>query len=203
MGEGESVRSSGPADGGESAPLWAQAGELFTAWRAGRAGGIDQLVRLVSPVLWHVVRAYGLRRDEAEDVVQNTWLALVRSRESIQDPRTVVAWLTTTARRESWRVAKAVGKQAPVADETLEWLGDSVEAAEQSAERSIESARLWRAVAALPERCRRLLRVIAFAERPDYESLSTELHMPIGSIGPTRGRCLGKLRELMIEGAAG
>ena len=51
-----------------------------------------------------------------------------------------------------------------------------------------------RHIAALPERCRALLRVIAFADRPDYAELSKALGMPQGSIGPTRGRCLAKLR---------
>ena len=53
---------------------------------------------------------------------------------------------------------------------------------------------LWRHIAALPERCRALLRVIAFADRPDYAELALALGMPQGSIGPTRGRCLAKLR---------
>ncbi len=58
---------------------------------------------------------------------------------------------------------------------------------------------LWRNVAKLSERCRQLLRVIAFAERPDYATLSSALGMPVGSIGPTRGRCLAKLRMLLAS----
>jgi len=56
---------------------------------------------------------------------------------------------------------------------------------------------LWRNVAKLPERCQQLLRVVAFAERPDYGALSVALGMPVGSIGPTRGRCLAKLRTML------
>jgi DNA-directed RNA polymerase specialized sigma24 family protein len=58
---------------------------------------------------------------------------------------------------------------------------------------------LWRQVSMLPARCRRLIRVIAFEERPDYNRLAAELDMPIGSIGPTRGRCLKKLRQLISD----
>jgi len=58
-------------------------------------------------------------------------------------------------------------------------------------------SRLWQHVAGLPERCRALLRVIAFADRPDYSSVAEALGMPVGSIGPTRGRCLAKLRQLL------
>ena len=57
--------------------------------------------------------------------------------------------------------------------------------------------RLWEHVKALPERCRQLLSVIAFADRPDYARLAEALGMPVGSIGPTRGRCLAKLRDVL------
>ena len=56
---------------------------------------------------------------------------------------------------------------------------------------------LWRNVSRLPDRCQRMLRLIAFAERPDYAALSEALGMPVGSIGPTRGRCLARLRSLL------
>ena len=68
---------------------------------------------------------------------------------------------------------------------------DSVVAAE---ERSV----LWEHVAGLSDRCRYLLRVIAFADRPDYAAIATALGMPVGSIGPTRGRCLATLRAALL-----
>ena len=62
-----------------------------------------------------------------------------------------------------------------------------------------EEQHLWRAVHTLDDRCRRLLRVVAFSVRPDYENLAVELDMPVGSIGPTRRRCLTKLKKLLQE----
>ena len=67
--------------------------------------------------------------------------------------------------------------------------------------RGVSEKLLWSHVAALPERCRTLLRVIAFADRPDYPELARSLGMPIGSIGPTRGRCLAKLRASLSADA--
>jgi DNA-directed RNA polymerase specialized sigma24 family protein len=65
-----------------------------------------------------------------------------------------------------------------------------------------EQARLWESLKVLPERCQKLLRIVAMEPRPDYARIAGELKMPIGSIGPTRGRCLDKLRnELHRTGA--
>ena len=152
-------------------------------------------------MLWHVVRAHGLDDERAQDVVQTTWLTFVRRHESIAEPQAVAAWLTTTARREAWRVAKAAAG-------TRRWPTRSSSAscrrrhsAESTAVTEDESARLWACVHRLSDRCQRLMRIVAFDDRPDYRGLAEELAMPVGSIGPTRGRCLAKLKALLAEGA--
>ncbi|MDF2509693.1 MAG: polymerase subunit sigma-70 [Microbacterium sp.] len=176
---------------------WERAADLFGAWREGDGRAMDELVRLMTPVLWHVVRAYGLERTLAEDVVQTTWLQLVRGHGSISDPRAVSAWLTTTARREAWKVGKAHGKVDTAENDDLDTLLPEQASAEEHATLGDESRRLWTAVRRLNERCQRLLRVIAFEDRPDYARLAADLAMPMGSIGPTRNRCLAKLRALL------
>ncbi|MGO2933585.1 RNA polymerase sigma factor [Microbacterium sp.] len=182
---------------------WERAADLFADWRSGNLRAMDDLVRLMTPVLWHVVRAYGVDRALAEDVVQSTWLTLVRSHEKIADFRAISGWLTTTARREAWKVSTRHRRADAVADELLEPLLPAQESAESEVAASDESRRLWTAVAALDERCRRLLRVVAFEDRPDYATLATQLEMPVGSIGPTRRRCLVKLRtRLTLDGHA-
>lgn len=173
---------------------WQRAAELFGAWRGGDSRAMDGLVRLMTPVLWHVVRAYGLERSLAEDVVQTTWLRLVRGHDSIADPQAVSAWLTTTARREAWKVAKAHGRVDTTDADDLDALLPEQPSPEEQATISDERRRLWVAVRRLAERCQRLLRVIAFEDRPDYARLAADLAMPVGSIGPTRQRCLAKLR---------
>ena len=116
-------------------------------------------------------------------------------------PRAVAAWLITSARRGAAEHARKARRASPVEDEKLAAVLPDVESAEALAVLDDDAARLWRAVASVDERCRKLLRVIAFMERPDYQSLSQELDMPVGSIGPTRARCLAKVRTaLMNEG---
>jgi len=178
---------------------WERAADLFADWRRGEARAMDDLVRLMTPALWHVVRAYGLERTLAEDVVQSTWLALMRSHDTIADERAVSAWLTITARREAWRASKQGRRTDAIADEVLEPMLPPEESTEARVAASDESERLWAAVRTLTERCQRLLRVVAFDDRPDYAVIAADLSMPVGSIGPTRQRCLAKLRSALVS----
>jgi RNA polymerase sigma factor (sigma-70 family) len=180
--------------------VWDSSAEHFRRWRAGDHTGLDDLVRSLTPVLWHVVRSYGLAAEAAEDVVQTAWLTLVRRHESISDPQAVAAWLTTTARREAWRVSKTATKSLVLGEEVIEARMPHAATAEAQALADDDQERLWQHVQELSPRCQRLLRIIAFDDRPDYAGIADELGMPIGSIGPTRGRCLAKLKALLTEG---
>jgi RNA polymerase sigma factor (sigma-70 family) len=170
------------------------AAERFRAYRAGDNDALESLVQSLTPLLWHIVRAYGLDTATAEDVVQNTWLTLVRKADTVTEPQAVLRWLTVTARRDAWRAARANGRVDLTDDTTRLDVRTPVPSPEEQVVRTADERALWFAVGKLNERCQRLLRIIAFHDRPDYSALSSELGMPIGSIGPTRGRCLDKLR---------
>ena len=184
----------GAPGGPTSSALYDAATDAFRRWRAGDETALDELVRMMSPVLWHVVRATGLDREAAEDVVQNTWLTLVRSGDSVRDAQAITRWLCTAARREAWRVSKSATRTRPVEDEVLDARMPVQTSPESEVVSDDENAQLWRALARLPERCQKLLRIVAWEPRPDYSSVAEGLDMPIGSIGPTRRRCLDKLR---------
>jgi RNA polymerase sigma factor (sigma-70 family) len=187
---------------GDPASVWDTAGASFARWRSGDPSALDELVRVMSPILWHVVRATGLDKEQSEDVVQTAWLALVRSAETVGDPQAVARWLCTTARREAWRVGKTAGRSTAVEDDALEWHLPSQPSPESDVVLKDEQSRLWESMKVRPERCQKLLRIVAMEPRPDYARIAGELKMPIGSIGPTRGRCLDKLRnELQRTGA--
>jgi RNA polymerase sigma factor (sigma-70 family) len=178
----------------DPASVWDTAGTSFARWRAGDPAALDELVRVMSPILWHVVRATGLDREAAEDVVQNTWLTLVRSADSVRDAQAITRWLCTSARREAWRVSKASSRTRPVEDEMIDARMPAQASPESEVVAQDESAQLWQALSRLPDRCQRLLRIVAWEPRPDYSSVADTLSMPVGSIGPTRRRCLDKLR---------
>lgn len=184
--------------------LVARAAVAFADYRDGDRAAFDELVRMVTPLLWHTTRAQGLDAAVVEDVLQTVWMSLLRNADSVRDPRTVVKWLLTTTRREAWRVSRHQRAHAAQSlnDGPAGEMSVSIPAAEedqpdQVALRSQRQRLLWGHVQQLPPRCRELLRVIAFADRPDYAVVAESLGMPIGSIGPTRGRCLAKLRIVL------
>src|SRR4051812_50107321 len=109
----------GAPGGPTSSALYDAATDAFRRWRAGEDAALDDLVRTMSPVLWHVVRATGLDRETAEDVVQNTWLTVVRSADSVRDAQAITRWLCTAARREAWRVNKVASPTQPADAEIL------------------------------------------------------------------------------------
>src|SRR5919112_6683020 len=140
---------------GGAASVWDVAGSSFARWRAGDPSALDELVGVMSPILWHVVRATGLDKEQSEDVVQTAWLALVRSAETVGDPQAVARWLCTTARREAWRVGKSSGRSTAVEEDTLEWHLPTQPSPESEVVLSDEQSRLWESLKALPERCQK------------------------------------------------
>jgi RNA polymerase sigma factor (sigma-70 family) len=139
---------------------------------------------------------------DAADVVQTTWLRLVEHLGRIHEPDRVGAWLATTARRESLRVIAAGGRVSPT--DQLADVPDAQSGPAETAVRNDRDAVLWKAFAALGERCRVLLRLLASEPPASYDEIAATLDMPVGSIGPTRGRCLARLRtELELRGITG
>jgi len=181
-----------PGDG-----LAARVAALLLAHRDGDQDAMGVLVRKVTPLLWHVARGFRLDASSAEDVAQNTMLAFVRHSHEIAEPHAALRWLVVTARREAMRAAAHRDRTELVDDAARTVPAPEAEQPERVVLATATQRVLWRNVARLSDRCRQLLRVIAFAERPDYATLSTALGMPIGSIGPTRGRCLAKLKVLL------
>jgi RNA polymerase sigma factor (sigma-70 family) len=183
-----------PAPRAQSALSAALTAELV-AYQAGDNAAGGRLAKLATPLLWHVARSAGADPVAAEDAVQNALLALLRRGSTIQDPRAVLQWLIVTVRREVVKLArKAVRVELSPDPDTR--TDPSPGPAEAQLVRERDRV-LWRAVTQLPPRCRDLLRIVAHADRPDYSVISAALGMPVGSIGPTRGRCLAKLRALL------
>jgi len=178
--------------------------DLATLLRAASEGDQEAwnaITDRFTSLLWSVARSYRLGSDDAEDVVQNTWLRLLENLTKIDNPEALPGWLATTARREALGILRRRGRTVLTRDEDLGVdLADPASTELDSAlledERDIE---LWASFAKLPERCQQLLRVLMAVDRPVYAEVSAAFDMPIGSIGPTRMRCLERLRKLVAE----
>jgi RNA polymerase sigma factor (sigma-70 family) len=171
--------------------------------RSGDRRAWDAIVAAYSPLVWAVARSFRLNSADAADVYQATWLRLVENLNRVRDGDRLGAWLSTTARREALMLLRRDRRQATVASvELLAAVADDLSpAVEAELLRQEEQAGLWQAFRLLSENCQRLLRVIFTDPPPSYAELSSALDMPIGSIGPTRSRCLGRLQNL-LTGAA-
>jgi RNA polymerase sigma factor (sigma-70 family) len=177
--------------------------DLVGAARDGSEDAVGQIVAELSPLLWQVARAAGLSAGDAEDVLQTVWLRLIANLGDIHTSAALTAWLVTTTRREAWRVRAAGRKRVPADEDWLAAIPDHGPGAEDLAIMADQRRELWEALGHLPGRCQEILRIVAFVSRPDYDVVAAQLGIPRGSIGPTRGRCLAKLRALLATPAEG
>jgi RNA polymerase sigma factor (sigma-70 family) len=183
-----------------------QAARAVLAYRDGDRGPLAALVQVMTPLLWHTVRAQGADSELAQDIVQNVWLTLVRDIESIRDPRATLQWMLVTAKRAAWRAVRRTREEQVRQDSdehATDWLTTPADDLPDAvAVRDERDRVLWAHVGELSDRCRRLLGLVALVDRPDYAVVSRALGMPVGSIGPTRGRCLAKLRVALAADPA-
>lgn len=191
--------------GDDARTLGQRAASALRAWHAGHTAPLEALVREASPLLWHVVRAQGVDRDEAEDVVQGVWLAFTRHLDTIRDPDALLGWLVVSARRAAWlAVRRRRGDEVHSTDlpDDLDELGELSDAAPGPEVELLTAERdqlLWHAFVRLPDRCQQVLRAVAAADRPDYKAIAQVTGMKVTAVGVTRGRCLAKLRTLLEE----
>jgi RNA polymerase sigma factor (sigma-70 family) len=176
---------------------------LVLACRRGEPSAWEALVRRYERLVYAIPRRAGLDREQAADVCQRTFAVLVEKLEQIEQPARVGAWLATAAKRETWRVSRreqvAGAMQNPMAEGQPgeEALADALLPEEELVR--LEEQRIVRlAVAQLEGRCRRLLVLLFYRpEPPPYAEVAAALGMSEGSIGPTRARCLRKLRDIL------
>jgi RNA polymerase sigma factor (sigma-70 family) len=141
-----------------------------------------------------VARSHGLGAHQADDVAQETCVRLYRGLSSVRDPRALDAWVVTTARRESLRALKT-GQREHLTDQEV-----SVGAVALEDDDALLHERrdaLTQALAGLPPGHRRLMEELMADPEPSYAEVAERLGIPVGSIGPTRGRCVARLRAAL------
>ena len=170
--------------------------ELLVAAGAGSQDAWNALVHRYGRLVWSVVRGFRFDSATAADVSQTVWLRLVEHCDRIRDPERLASWLATTARNESIRASRRLSRAIPTEF--------PVEVADDNAppidERLLDDEQLREVLGAFGEmspKCREILELLCTDPPLDYEAISEILGMPIGSIGPTRARCIDRLRRLL------
>src|SRR4051794_23549305 len=178
-----------------------QAADLVAAAAAGDRRSWERLVDAYVGLIWAITRSYRLSDGDAADVSQTTWLRLIENIDRLQDPSRVGAWLATTARRECLRLLGRTNRNGLVADigGVLDGLAEDPPdlAAELLGRERGDEVQV--ALRTLPQRCQDLLQLLMLEPALSYEEISSALDMPVGSIGPTRGRCLRRLQPLLAR----
>jgi RNA polymerase sigma factor (sigma-70 family) len=173
---------------------------LVRAAAGGDAQAWSALVARYVALLWSIAFRHGLNENDAADVVQNTWLRLYEHIEDVREPARIGSWLATTAQREALRIVAQHQRTVPSDDEATFDGADRLQAPldEDLLAREL-AAEAVAALDELPPTWRAL--VLALTQDPplSYEEIVADLGVPIGSIGPTRGRSVRRLRELVTE----
>lgn len=174
---------------------------LIQACRRGDAHAWEAVLDKYERLVYSIALNYGLHADDAADIAQLTFTILLQSLDVFDENVHLGGWLATVSRRHIWRLIdrhrregsylshddnQAVVSQLPDNTgtlpfqqwETIEWLNMGL--------------------TALDEKCRQLLLLLYFGkEQPSYQDIAAQLNLPVGSIGPTRARCLVRLRKLL------
>ena len=170
----------------------------------GAAGQGDQqawseLVSRFGGMIASVGRRYGLSAADIGELQQTTWLRLVENLHRIEQPERVGGWLATTASRQSLQLLKRASRYTVGADQMLANLPDDHTFEDDALPAGEEQKMLMRGWSRLKPRCQELLSLLISDDAVGYKELSQMLDMPIGSIGPTRARCLEHLKRLIAE----
>lgn len=167
--------------------------DLVARARDGEQEAWDEIVERYAPLVWAMCQRYGLVWADADDVGAAVWLRLVERLDMIREPAALPGWLATTTRHECLRVIRAKSRELPMDDDDR-LAGDADPAADAWLLKQERLVALRTAFADLPERCRHLLTLLFDEPVTPYDEISAILDIPVGAIGPTRQRCLAKLR---------
>lgn len=178
---------------------------VLRAAAAGDQKAWESIVDRYANLVWSVARSFQLGTSDAADISQATWLRLIEHIDDVRDADKLGSWLATTARREALALLRRGGRDVPAgaATDFVGIIGGTLtggtagedEEPDAGVLRDERDAALWHEFRTLSEPCQQLLRVLIADPPPSYAEVSAALDVPVGSIGPTRQRCLGTLRR--------
>ena len=172
--------------------------ELIHACRSGDQAAWDALVRKYRHLVYSIPHRSGLAADDASDVFQAVFLALLRHLDGLRQEETLVPWLVTATKRETWKIGRKHARERPEAEGEI---AGSDPFPGEAMERLEDQIAVRGALDRIDSRCRHLLNLLFYSDpTPAYAEISRTLKIPVASIGPTRIRCLEKLRRELKRG---
>jgi RNA polymerase sigma factor (sigma-70 family) len=174
-------------------PVRDEVARMARAAAKGDTAAWDWLVRRFHAQLVRTARGIGLGHHDSEDAAQATWIRLTRHIGGLREPGCLPAWLVTTTRREGLRIKAKGQRELPTAEFPTEIAADS--AHDPGVLATTSGGVFSQALSELPERHRDLMLALAAEPPLSYAEIAARLGIPIGSIGPIRGRCLDRLRS--------
>lgn len=176
--------------------------DLIVACRNGDKQAWENLLDRYERLVYSIPLNYGLSYDDAADIAQTTFIIFMESMDGLREDSHLSAWLCTVAKRHTWRLMERQRRERinPKDDlrETAVYIPDN--RSQRQMERWEATEWLEQGLALLDDRCRELLLALYFSpESPAYADIAEALDMAVGSIGPTRARCLERLKERLEE----
>jgi RNA polymerase sigma factor (sigma-70 family) len=164
--------------------------ELIESCLRGEQSGWTQLVSKYERLIYSVARALCSEQEDCADVFQRVCLALYQNLDRLRSDQIISAWLMTVTRRQAYAMIRAKKSYIPIEENVL--------VAQSNVDLIGKEFEIELAVGRLDERCQKLIRFLYFDSKgPSYAEIAAELAMPVASIGPTRARCLEKLKKLL------
>jgi RNA polymerase sigma factor (sigma-70 family) len=170
---------------------------LVSRASAGDQMAWDEIVERYAPLVWSICMRYRLERHDIDDVNQSVWLLLVEKIGGLREPAALPGWLATTTQRECLRVLRAARRHDHAELPAVDQLPPDPDAVmiDQEILAAERDAAVRAAFAELPRSCRDLLALMISDPPCHYADISSRLGIAVGSIGPTRSRCLARLRQ--------
>jgi RNA polymerase sigma factor (sigma-70 family) len=173
--------------------------DLILACRQGDEKAWERLLDNYERLVYSIPLNYGLSVEDAADVTQTTFMILMQSLDRLYPETRLAPWLATVARRHTWRFLERRRREKVDPEEDI---GENERLVEENGSR-ISEVEKWERIEwlnqglnRLTQRCRELLLALYFdVDEPSYAEISKRFHMPVGSIGPTRARCLEHLKQ--------
>lgn len=178
--------------------------QLIAACRKGQEWAWDMLVERYKRLVYSIALRAGLDQEDAADVFQTVFTLLVENLPNLHAPQGLAAWLITTTRRTSWNMLRKRNRELPQSLAEPQD-ADSNHSAEEwllhghpDESRWADQALVREALERMGGRCKELLWLLYYdPAEPSYEQISRQMNLPLGSIGPTRARCLQKMRQIL------